>query len=62
MGLTMPLGWELTDGYCELVSPHKELLCSTQEHTLAVVPYSPGGTAEGSLVFLCQIGQIPPER
>jgi len=21
MGLTMPLGWELTDGYCELVSP-----------------------------------------
>jgi len=51
MGLTMPLGWELTDGYCELVSPHKELLCSTQEHTLAVVPYSPGGTAEGSLVI-----------
>lgn len=51
MGLTMPMGWELTGGFCELTSPHRELLSSVEEHTLAVVPYSPGGTAQGSLVI-----------
>ncbi|WP_018962592.1 DUF4910 domain-containing protein [Coprothermobacter platensis] len=51
MGMTMPMGWEVKHGICELKAPQgSEVLSSTEEHLLAVVPYSPAGDVEGVLV------------